>query len=421
MNYKYTLPVYRNSQYDMDFKYDKITEAKYINTGIFTGNPYIEALPLPKTKEEIAGLNSCFPRLPDKELFSKFPYITQNAAIDQLLSFRMTLPFHIEIEEEFARVLYRSYSARVGYKYRDSVVIKGVVVPVTQKLKAFHRGEAVNGFAMLGVSGCGKSTAMNIVLDHYPQVIIHNIDGEQIVQIVYLYITCEGNSNFSALYQMIGRAIDEALENGNDACEREISKTRTLGGKSLKVREFIQKYSIGVIVFDEIQNIDLSSTKENSIEALMTINNDTHVGLGVLGTEEAYNGLFSKDRTARRLSSFIHAGDYCTDMEQLERIVQGLFITQYFQEDITPDKEIVSAFMEETNGVIEYVVELYMCVLQDYLKQKEKPKVDASYIHHVSKKNRKVIRERIMFNRDSSAERAAKKRALVKQMGGILI
>ncbi len=95
------------------------------------------------------------------------------------------------------------------------------------------------------------------------------------------------------------------VDNSEVSYETVIEKTRSLGGKADKVRDLIEKFSIGIIVFDEIQLINFNSSKENSIEGLMTLANKTKVAMGVVGTEDAFAMMFKKLRTGRRLGESI--------------------------------------------------------------------------------------------------------------------
>lgn len=121
-----------------------------------------------------------------------------------------------------------------------------------------------------------------------------------IPQITYIVVPYVPNSNFRLLYTQIGEAIDFVLGNAEPCYERLISKQRNLGDMQMKVCELIEKFSIGTIVLDEIQLVNFKSNRENTYEALLSIVNKTKVALSVVGTEDAYNLLFSKLRNARR-------------------------------------------------------------------------------------------------------------------------
>ena len=419
MKYEYTNLGAGERQYDdVDLKHDKIVNAKYVDTIVYRGNPYIEALPFAKSDDEIIATFNVLPSLPSLDEFRSYPVQIQDMILSKIKDYRIALPFHCNLEFEFSRALIESYAMREEKPANSEIFVKGIPYKVNTLLKAFHEGESICGFSLLGVAGCGKSTAMNMIFDHYPQVIIHNdLDSiERKVQIVYLFVTCEGNSNFNALYQAIGRAIDNALGNGNNMYETVIKNTSGgLGGKSLKVRELIEKFAIGVIVFDEIQNIDLSSTRENSIEGLLTMNNNTHVGIGVLGTEEAFKALFSKARTTRRFA-YISAGRYCNDINTFSNIVRGLFISNLFEREVIPDKDIITAFWEESDGVISYVVNLYYYLMKDYVTKRRKPEITAAYIKSISKRKRKMIHDMINAHHKSTKMSEVTRRKLIAEM-----
>ena len=75
-------------------------------------------------------------------------------------------------------------------------------------------------------------------------------------------MTCQTNSNFKALYESIGNAIDWALGNIIPVYEKEIQIAGSLAGKAKVVRRFIELFAVGIIIFDEIQLIDFNSTKD---------------------------------------------------------------------------------------------------------------------------------------------------------------
>lgn len=80
------------------------------------------------------------------------------------------------------------------------------------KMRGKIEDSAPTGFALLGYSGCGKSTSLKQLFDNFPQVIMHHPDpATNITQITYLVVSCMPNSNFATLYRQIGEAIDNAL------------------------------------------------------------------------------------------------------------------------------------------------------------------------------------------------------------------
>lgn len=216
------------------------------------------------------------------------------------------------------------------------------------------------GFSLIGYSGCGKSSAIQMLVSYYPQVIMHTTEnGEYFPQITYLVVNCIPNSNFSALYDGIGDAIDKALGNIKPIYSAEIMKIRTLGAKAERIREYVEKFAIGIIIFDEIQLIDFSHTRENSFDSLLTLSNRTKVATAIVGTEDAKAKMFKTLRTARRVGNVINGNMYCTDRNFFYFLVNELFRYQWFDKPVTVSEEITDALYDVTKGIVDQLIGIY--------------------------------------------------------------
>ncbi len=354
-------------------------DAIYVETDVpsLNSNPFITALPSPGTDYKEIHENYSVPIS-----FDQSESMSSNSKIHQLaelLKLRIELPFQSELEEAFIEVLRNSYSERqmVPVCENENMVSKCLANPA----------EGTNsGFVLFGCSGSGKSSSIKSMLDHYPQVIVHrNIPNvARFQQIVFLFVTCVTNSNFDALYQAIGQAVDRALR--VDIYEKMVKQARTLGAKQKVVENLIETFAVGAIIFDEIQLINFASTKENSFEALMTIANNTKVAICAVGTEDTYEKMFSKTRNARRMLIKIKADDYCGDIEYFTYVMKTLYKYQLFDEPQALSTELIKTFFHETGGVIFLAVLLYSRVMQEYLKQKECRSITPGFVRHVSNK-----------------------------------
>ena len=187
------------------------------------------------------------------------------------------------------------------------------------------------------------------------------------------------------MYESIGNAIDRAF--GLDRVYEDlIAKQKSLGKKAEKVRELVEKFFIGIIVFDEIQLIDFSSTKENSFESLMTLCNRTKVAIGVVGTEDASAQMFKKWRTIRRTGPVITASSYCHNKDFFSFLVSELMKYQWFDDPVSVTDEMIDAFYINTKGIIDQLVSIYICMNIEYLSKKKRPVVDAHFINYVADK-----------------------------------
>ena len=391
--YEYTEINGYESQYaDETFESGVPVKAVYIKSKVSMdrGNPFIEALPLPRIEADVVCAYE--KGLPDYDLdkartLSKTEKLLQ---LEELKHLRFVLPFHEELEIRFYNALLVSYrmrefvfSNRIGLQCnvgKEDTVQAGRVLG--------NPADAANaGFSLIGYSGCGKSTAIHTLLSRYPQVIVHRVGDGYFTQIVYLVVNCVANSNFSALYEVIGAAIDRALGNFLPTYAAEISKTATLGKKAEKIKGFIDKFGIGAIIFDEIQLIDFNSARENSFDSLLTLVNRTKMALIVVGTEDAKSKMFKELRTARRVGPVISGDLYCSNRKFFALLVKLLFKYQWFDEPISATEDIINELYGVTKGVIDQLISIYTAMHYEYLAKGEKQmKVDAEFIRKVARK-----------------------------------
>lgn len=346
------------------------------------GNPYIEALPEPREgRDTLRAYTVSVRGIADSIGAKRSDILSQVTLLRQL---RFPLPFHQRLEDECYTSIINSYRDRHVIEDKNVDLNVGRIndeMTTHQVLVGDVAAATDAGFHMIGYSGCGKSSALKILFANYPQYIVHERDDDtRFPQITYLVVTCQANSNFKALYESIGRAIDRAIGNITPVYEVEIRKASGLAGKADLVRRYIEQFAIGIIIFDEIQLIDFDSTKENSFEGLMTLANQTKVAIAVVGTEDAYDRMFTKLRSARRLGSKIEASAYCGDKDYFRVLTANLFKYQWFDEKITVTNELVDALYSYSAGIVDQLIGIYMYMTLDYLTARNKPEIDAKYV-----------------------------------------
>lgn len=392
------------SQYeDYDLNKNSIVNAIYVHAlhPRDKGNIFVEALPVPRANKNIVSEYT-------KELaFYNEPEIKNMTLSEKLLSMkrirelRLPLPFVFELEEEFHSALVMSYSSR---KFLEDLAadidcdFKNQVMYQHSKLVGDPAASSIGYFSLLGISGSGKSSAVYTLLSRYPQVIVHDMgENNRIIQVTYLVVNCVACSNFTALYIAIGHALDIALHNLNDRYSTEIDKQRTLGKKALKVQELIEKFKIGCLILDEIQEISFDSINENSFNSLLTIVNNTKIALISVGTEEAYDKMHNSLRLCRRAGAPISSQLYCNFRQNgiidhsdpneryFRLLLSGIFKYQWFDKRVELTEDIINAFYDVTRGIIDQIITIYILVHVEYFKNTVKPKINGEFIHKVAK------------------------------------
>ena len=381
------------SQYEAyDLTSQTVVPARYVKAKIKEdeGNMYIEALPYPRENKDIYRAYSRSFASYDYDSIKKMTKLEKMLQVSMLKEIRFPLPFHSELEFSFYNALLISYRHRTRcpvYDKNINYMAENRDNEMTSVLYGDSSDATNAGFSLIGYSGCGKSSAISTLVSHYPQVIIHEDgDGGYFPQITYLVVNCIANSNFSALYEGIGDAIDKAFGNAQPVYALEIKKTMGLGNKAEKVRSFIELFGVGIIIFDEIQLIDFQHTKENSFDSLLTLANRTKVAIAVVGTEDARDKMFHELRTARRVGIMINGNRYCENREFFEYLVSQIFEYQWFKEPIEVTDKIIDALYDVTKGIIDQLVSIYSCMNIEAITARKKIEINADFIHHVADK-----------------------------------
>jgi len=198
------------------------------------------------------------------------------------------------------------------------------------------------------------------------------------------------------------------------AKELDAGKSGNLARFTDKVRELIEQFAIGMIVFDEIQHLNFDSTLENSFESILELTNQTKVAFGVVGTEDAYDKIFADNlRQARRLGAEIHADRYCKNKDLFCHIVRNLFKYQWFDTIVEPTQELIDALYACTHGIIDQLIGLYSFMNIDYLNAQEKPDVDADFVKKTANRHYPGILK--LLDRIDSVEAEQERAELIKR------
>ena len=352
-------------------------EACYIPR-LDTENPYATALPPVRDTVELFRACTNFPGLPPTEQFVKLEEKEQLSLINKLSRATVCLPYYSKIEKSVDRALVESYEKRVCIEsqrpYRQ-YTFQDVTQDSYQHMEITEMSDAPTGFCLLGRSGCGKTTGINIVLRKYPKCIIHNPNTmQQSVQIPILAIQMPENSNFHGLYLQIGKQIDATLGNNLRIYENLFSRSRdSLSTKFNRLCDLIRVFNIGMLIVDEIELIQVNHVKEGTLETFMSLTNQTGITVGVIGTEDAFGKLFRHPRTTRRLGDLINADDYCSSKNNIQKILRTLYT--YLPEQIELTEECLNAYYIESGGTIAYISKIFVGVTKEvyHLKAQNKP------------------------------------------------
>lgn len=349
------------------------------------GNIFIEALPEPLTKADVA--KKYYRMLDFTPARGKENRLLQKNQIRKFSSvFRLPLPYHVKLEEDFRDSLIRAYRERTNAmrKSTRSVVVGDEQVEQVLTFRQVMGADIENGISLLGESASGKSCSMAMVLSGYPQVIRHSTEDGEVTQILYICATTEVNSDMKALYDSMALAIDEAL--GNDTCvySRQCEKLVSVSKKAGYIKDLIKLFNIGAIVLDEIQNFTVNSIAENSFKSIIKLTNETKTALFSIGTEESFNRLYDKPYMIRRAGRVIDVSEFCeNDPERCRYNAKWIMSNQWFDEQVPVTEEMIDFLCAATCNVIGLMVHLWTSINIEYIESEVRPEVNLDFFKKV--------------------------------------
>lgn len=375
----------------------------------YRGNPLIEALPDILSSEEAMHLLRRRARYDESERFLAAKY--RMHCLGRLAhEYYQPLPQHFIIESKI------SVCIRQGYLNRNPME-RGYVLMANEMYAAMRdrrREYAVpgyhpnaSGFTIIGVSGVGKSTAVESVLNLYPQVIEHREYGGKplpVTQLVYLKIDCPHNGQLGGLCYGFFEEIDRVL--GTDYYDQYKRARITIDSMMILMKRIAHEYSLGLLVVDEVQHLSQAkSGSEAMLNFFVTLVNTIGVPVILIGTSKATPILQGEFRQARRGSG---QGDLIWNrMEKgrdWELFIRTMWKYQWTRDRVGCTGEMLDMMYQETQGIVVLAVVLYALVQEEAILG-EKETFHAADIRTTAKKRMALVQPMIEAIRSNDRKR----------------
>lgn len=278
------------------------------------------------------------------------------------------------------------------------------------------------GFAALGMPGGGKTHTVKRVCARYPQVIKHT-DPFLLNQIVWLRVECPPSGSPKSLCEFFFQQVDSALRRqGVQSRYQDQYKGKTLDVMMAGMARVATLHAIGVLIVDEIQHVKRvkQDVQASVLNFLVTLRNSIGIPVVMVGTMAAQRLLRRTFHDARR-------GDGMGSI-YFERLPPGpkngpgfgpefrMFVKQMWrwQWTLQPtelDDAILKAMYEETQGVIDLMVKLFI-LLQLRLvmagsKRKLPEVITPSLIHDVARERFRIVATYVSALRENDPEKLA--------------
>lgn len=369
----------------------------------YENNPFLEALPPIFNEDDVLDRFMVTPRI-SKEDKQKDVNIRYHV-LKRVKNFIQPLPIHFEVERRLSTLIRRGYLARNPLDKTFFERLK-VLHELREDEEQAHKyiDERLNyirstadSLSIIGISGIGKTTAIERLLLMYPQVIKHDIyKGEPFnrTQIVWLKIDCPYDGSLSTLCKSFFKAIDDLL--GTRYLEKFGYLNRVTSTMLLHMTSLASMYGIGVLVIDEIQHLlHAKNDQEEMLNFFVTLSNTVGIPTVLIGTSKAQQLFKGNFRQARRAASdgAIIWDRMDQESEEWEFFLETLWKLQCFKTRSELTEDVKKTFYDECQGITSVAVNLFILAQERVLfdEQNEDEKLTAKVIRKTAKEDMKII------------------------------
>ncbi|MDR5899481.1 ATP-binding protein [Halomonas vilamensis] len=290
-------------------------------------------------------------------------HIRRHAMMRILDQFLYPTKSHLQLEQMISGMIRRGYLCRniAAVAYQRNLDDAG---RTDFTAVARNAGNAALVSSVIGCSGTGKSTAVEAILQSYPQAIYH--PDYHHAQLVWLKVECPHDGSVKNLCTNFFRAVDDAL--GTDYQQLYVKSRSSAESMLGDIARVSALHSIGLLVIDEIQHLEKSRSggAAKMLNFFVTLTNVIKVPVLFIGTPKALELFQPTMRSARRAAQFgsLEWGRFsCVSNDETasdwEKFFKRLWKLQWFKSPTPYTQEMMSLFWDLTQGIAHIAVALF--------------------------------------------------------------
>jgi hypothetical protein len=345
---------------------DWTREAVYLPQVVedYKDNPFIEALPPILSLSEAVDAMTVTPGYNEVERELDVHY--RFHCVQRLFRYFQPLDTHLDIEQRISRAIRQGYVSRnpLGPQYAQRIRQCAEATEARSFEATDFRSvkSTAAGFTIIGMSGVGKTTAVERVLSLYPQCITHVQYGEQpfyLKQLTWMKLDCPYDGSIKGLCLSFFAEADRILD---ASYSKRFHSATTVDAMIPKMAHIASAHGIGLLVIDEIQHLSMAKSggSEKMLNFFVTLVNTIGIPVLLIGTTKAMSILQSEFRQARRGSG---QGDLLWDRMQNDTswriMLQSMWEYQWTTKHCPLAAELEQALYDESQGIIDIAVKLY--------------------------------------------------------------
>lgn len=385
MNKKYYTNYQKNQYEDLNrgkFLQGEEVIARYIDQeeATYKNNALIEALPPILTDENTFYAIENSPIYSENERNKNA--LSRLHAIYRLEDYVLPLPKYFEIENKISISIRRGYVHKkiLSINHKNGLRMTSQLINSTEKdiknykdviITSYSNSPQSAGFSIIGMSGAGKSTAVDNILATYPQSIVHTECEDGIClfkQVPWLKIDCSYNGNIKGLCQKFFANVDKAL--GTNYLQKFGRISFSIDKMIIGIAHVAQIHALGLLVIDEIQHLRCSKQEdETALNFFVSMMNEVKLPILYVGTYKAIEKLSKDFRHARRSTGIgiVELSNMKND-DTWNMFIEDLWQYQWVKNKKKLTQEIKDLMYFHTMGITDRVVKLFMAVQAEAIK-----------------------------------------------------
>lgn len=346
-------------------------------------NPFIEALPRVMSREEWIDFLTAVPV--HSELDSTVPTHVRLQMVNRLKDVFIPLSYQTDLATRLDSFIRDGYVHRKPSVSRELELQKNYIARQkgeNVKCPEFGKSAPISSMSVFGMSGMGKTTIVEKALSAHPQWLYHPAINQS--QIVWLKAECPRDGSVRELALGILRCFDNVLGTSHSAQhESGVSEYSIFS----KIQLLCRQNNLGLLVIDELQNLCVkkSGGREEMLNFFQGLINELRIPVLFLGTHKAQTLMLDDVRHSRRiaLKGSVKLKNLPND-SFFAMLVTELWKYLYVHHVSALTLEMIDVIYEETQGVVAFVVDMFLVAQIHALRGKGSP-ISPELFRHVAR------------------------------------
>jgi hypothetical protein len=289
---------------------------------------------------------------------------------------RHPVGLHLDLEGRISRLIRQGYLARnpASREFQPNISLREHALRESRGSGYFEIGDlsgceipaaTATGLTFLGISGIGKTAALEMILKLYPQLIIHSeYKGVPFTrtQVPWLGLQCPINGSPKTLCKDFFHAMDAlhaAAPVETDYVRDFVKRKSTTEDLIFSMARLASQHGLGALILDEVQDL-IPSGSRNILSFLVRLVNTLGIPVILVGGFDAASLLTEQFRQARRGST---EGDMVIGRSEFGKrwfeFCEAIWKYQYTRTETPLTPKLAKVLYEESAGITGYLVILY--------------------------------------------------------------